>query len=388
MMSALQAISNGVHSLPPRSAWDPACRRLRDFYAMVPGAPLYHREFGLWMCLDRWKEDGLPADDLHHLFGWHHSARVELGHLGWVEAAFRPAFEEKVLEDRGEHELAQDHAGRKVLFFKGRRHGFMPEYLDHPVKDMFTWERDVRWRLDPAATGRFEHLPRMTAWAQPQAAKGAWIAQHVIGGYMFLRSLMGPEALLYVFHDAPELVESCMGAWFELADAVLERHQQVLSLDEIFLAEDICYNKGLLISPKMVRHHLFPWYRRLLDNARARQIDQTRRIHLQVDTDGDCNPAIPLYRELGLDMMSPFEVASGSDVVECGKRWPDLRMLGGMDKRVLCQGPKAIDAMVERIIPTMRARGGYIPTIDHGVPPETPWRNYLHYRKRCVELGG
>ncbi len=44
--------------------------------------------------------------------------------------------------------------------------------------------------------------------------------------------------------------------------------------------------------------------------------------------------------------------------------------------------------MVERIIPTMRARGGYISTIDHGVPPETPWRNYLHYRKRCVELGG
>lgn len=59
-----------------------------------------------------------------------------------------------------------------------------------------------------------------------------------------------------------------------------------------------------------------------------------------------------------------------------------------MDKHVLCQVPKAIDTMVERIIPVMRARGGYIPTIDHGVQPETPWRNDLHYRKRFVELGG
>ncbi len=355
---------------------------------MVPGAPLYHREFGLWMCIDQWKSDGLPEADHHELFGWNANARVSLGHLGWVEAAFHPAFQEKVLEDRGDHELAQDHAGRKVLFFKGRRHGFMPEYLDHPVKDMATWERDVRWRLDPEAPGRFEYLPRLIDWGQRRAAQGAWIEQNVIGGYMFLRSLMGPEALLYVFHDAPELVESCMRAWFELSDAVIARHQQHFSLDEIFLAEDICYNKGLLISPAMVRRHLFPWYRRLLDNARARQIDQARPIHLQVDTDGDCNPAIPLYRELGLHMMSPFEVASGCDVVAIGRQWPDLRMLGGMDKRVLSEGPGAIDTMVERIIPVMRARGGYMPTIDHGVPPETPWRNYLHYRKRCVELGG
>jgi uroporphyrinogen decarboxylase len=63
-------------------------------------------------------------------------------------------------------------------------------------------------------------------------------------------------------------------------------------------------------------------------------------------------------------------------------------MTGGIDKRVLAEGPAAIDRHLERILPAMRARGGYIPTIDHGVPPETPWQNYLHYRQRCVELGG
>ena len=388
MSPALASLADGIQGMVPRSAMSPEARKIRDFHAMVPGAPLLRREFGLWMCIDAWREAGLPERDHHDLFQWDRDPVFNLGHLGWCEAELHPAFEVKVLEDRGDHELAQDHAGRKVLYFKGRRNGFMPEYLDHPVKDMESWRRDVRWRLDPAAKGRFEYLPQLVEGGRRAAATGAWMTQGLIGGYMYLRSLMGPEPLLYVFHDAPELVEDCMRVWFELADAVIAEHQKHFSLDEIFFAEDICYNKGPLISPAMMRKHLFPWYRRLLDNAKARQLDQARPIHLQVDTDGDCRPVITVYRELGLHMMSPFEVASGSDVIETAQRWPDLCMLGGMDKRVLAQGPKAIDAMVERIIPAMRARGGYIPTIDHGVPPETPWRNYLHYRQRCVELGG
>ena len=74
----------------------------------------------------------------------------------------------------------------------------------------------------------------------------------------------------------------------------------------------------------------------------------------------------------------------------CGpaRKYPELVILGGMDKRVLAKSKKDIDMMVERIIPPLRERGGYIPTNDHGVPEETPYENYLHYRKRCIELGG
>jgi uroporphyrinogen-III decarboxylase len=74
--------------------------------------------------------------------------------------------------------------------------------------------------------------------------------------------------------------------------------------------------------------------------------------------------------------------------VRTGREYPDLILSGGMDKRVLAKGTREIDAMVERIVPAMRARGGYIPTIDHGTPPEVPYANYLHYRRRLVELGG
>jgi hypothetical protein len=180
-----------------------------------------------------------------------------------------------------------------------------------------------------------------------------------------------------------------MRAWLDLADALIAHHQQFVTLDELFLAEDICYNHGPLISPDMMQEFLFPYYQQLVYNLKARQLDKTRHLYGHVDTDGYAVPVIPLYRAaIGMDAMSPFEVASGCDVVEIGKQYPDLALFGGIDKRVLARGRAAIDAHLEYILPPMRERGGYIPTCDHGVPEEVPYQDYLYYRKRCVELGG
>jgi uroporphyrinogen-III decarboxylase len=203
---------------------------------------------------------------------------------------------------------------------------------------------------------------------------------------MYLRSLIGPVDLLYKFYDEPELIHACMERWLELSDAVIAKHQQFVTLDELFIAEDICYNHGSLISPDMMREFLFPYYQQLISNIKARQIDRNRHLYFQVDTDGFANPVIPLYREIGMDYMSPFEVASGSDVVEIGKKYPDLLMRGGFDKRILAEGKEAIDREIDRIMPAMKQRGGYIPTCDHGVPAEVNFEDYMHFRKRIQEF--
>ena len=96
-------------------------------------------------------------------------------------------------------------------------------------------------------------------------------------------------------------------------------HQQYVTLDELFLAEDICYKSGCLISPAMMAEFLFPYYQQLLANIKARQIDRARHLYVQVDTDGHAPAVIPLYQQaIGMDAMCPFEVAAGCDVVELG----------------------------------------------------------------------
>lgn len=379
--------ADGIHALVPRNQMTASARKLRDTYAITPDAPLCQREFGFYS-LEEWKKQGMPQNiPRNQLFNFDPPAEHSLGQLGWCEGGFAPKFEEKLIEDRGDTEVVQDFAGRHVLYFKGRRSGFMPEYLVHPVRDRKTWEEHVKWRLEPATPERYADLNTRMAEARRCAAEGQMIVQNLVGGYMYLRSLMGPAEILYLFYDAPDLIHDCLRAWFELADQVIARHQEHVTLDMVFLAEDICYNHGPLISPDLMREFLFPYYQQLLRNLKSRQIDPTRHLYFQIDTDGNAVPVIPLYKELGMDAMLPFEVASGCDVVAIGRQHPDLVILGGFDKRILARSKADIDLEVERILPAMRRRGGYIPTCDHGVPAEVPYENYMHFRKRCLEFG-
>ena len=272
--------SDGIHAPMPPQNRTLAAQKLWDTYEKKPGAPFFRKTFGLWMCLDTWYKDGLDRDtDLDAFFAFDPPGHHTLGRLGWCEAEFFPAFEEKIIQDLGDKEVVQDIAGRHVLYFKGRRHGFMPEYLDHPVKDQRSWEEQVKWRLDPYTRDRNAGLSSRMCEAQAAAARGLMMQQNLIGGYMYLRSLMGPEHLLTNFYDKPDLIHDCMQTWLTLSDAVIATHQKYVTIDEVYLAEDICYNSGPLISPEMIERFLFPYYQHLITNIKSRQLDRSRHLY-------------------------------------------------------------------------------------------------------------
>jgi uroporphyrinogen decarboxylase len=381
--------ADGVHGMVPREQMPPEVRRLRDTYAIAPGAPFYQKEFGFF-ALETWKGQGLVPENLNlieffdldpiaeHLFWWE---------AGWIEPPYIPWFEPKVLEERGEYELVQDTAGRGVLYFKSSHQGYMPIYESAPVVDWKSWEEKCKWRLDPDDERRYRNLDERMAPAIADARKGFMIKQLVVGGYMYLRALMGPEGLMYMMLEQPDLVHECMKTWLRVSDGILMRHQQYVSFDILSLGEDSCYNHGPLISPNLMREFLLPYYQQLIENVKARQVDKKRRLHIEIDSDGNVDIAIPLYQEIGMNSMVPFEVAAGCDVVKIGRQYPDLVIAGGIDKRVMAAGPDEIDRHLAAILPVMRERGGYIPTCDHCVPVDVPLDNYLHYRKRCREYG-
>jgi uroporphyrinogen decarboxylase len=61
-------------------------------------------------------------------------------------------------------------------------------------------------------------------------------------------------------------------------------------------------------------------------------------------------------------------------------------MYGGMDKRVPAKGKTAIDQELDSKIPFMLRQGGYIPYLDHLIPPDIPWDNFVYYRNRLNKL--
>jgi uroporphyrinogen-III decarboxylase len=62
-------------------------------------------------------------------------------------------------------------------------------------------------------------------------------------------------------------------------------------------------------------------------------------------------------------------------------------LMGGVNKFALTTGEKAIEKEFERLTPLLK-EGGYIPTVDHRVPPEVSYQTYLYYLRRKREWIG
>ncbi|MFI3214212.1 MAG: uroporphyrinogen decarboxylase family protein [Eubacteriales bacterium] len=382
-------------NMKPNPVMEAAAKKRRATYEMTPNLGLINTEFGYYS-LDAWKEQGKIEGEhdpwvydeyLQERFFLEHDGQYYLNGANWEASEFYPMFEDKHLEDRGEDkEIVQDQYGREVLVYKRSRSGYMPEYVGHPVHDMESWKEKCEWRLNPDTEQRYIDLEKKLPEAMEAYKSGCMMVQRYSGGYMYLRSLIGPEELLYMVYDDPDLIHACMQTWFNLADRITAYHQQFFTLDELFIGEDITYNQGPLISPAMIEEFLFPYYKKLYENAKARQLDPTRKLHFHLDTDGFVEPVIGLYQSIGFDVFSPFEVASGSDVVKIRELHPDIIMSGGIDKRMYSASREELKEYLDGILPVMKEKGGYIPTCDHGVPEEANYENYVYYRKRCDEL--
>ena len=73
------------------------------------------------------------------------------------------------------------------------------------------------------------------------------------------------------------------------------------------------------------------------------------------------------------------------DIVRVRKKYPQLLIQGGLDKIKVAQSKEAIDAELEAKLPFLLSQGGYIPFLDHLVPPKISWENFRYYRQRVNE---
>ena len=61
---------------------------------------------------------------------------------------------------------------------------------------------------------------------------------------------------------------------------------------------------------------------------------------------------------------------------------------GAIDKRALARGKEAIREEVMSKVPFLLEQGGYLPTTDHGVPPDVTFENYCYYINLMREVAG
>ena len=80
-----------------------------------------------------------------------------------------------------------------------------------------------------------------------------------------------------------------------------------------------------------------------------------------------------------VDGIQPIEIAAHNDPEVILTDYPGIFIHGGVDKRELRFGRDQLRAEVAKRFETARRHGGYIPHVDHGVPPDIPLRNFLYF---------
>jgi hypothetical protein len=121
------------------------------------------------------------------------------------------------------------------------------------------------------------------------------------GFFWFPRTLFGIERHLFAFYDQPELLH---GMNDELADfniRVVETLFPILIPDMVGFAEDMSYNHGPMLSYKLFREFLIPYYQRVIPYIKK------YGVKVLVDSDGDITSMIPWLTEAGIEGVYPLE---------------------------------------------------------------------------------
>jgi uroporphyrinogen decarboxylase len=292
---------------------------------------------------------------------------------------YHPRFEKVIINETDEKIEYIDTLGIRRLDFKDERS--MPHWLEYPVKNEKDWERlkEERLNLDHFEDRyTVEDVDRYIAETRERDF-ALLLYGSPIGFFGILRFMIGEPDIYYWYYDQPVLMKSMAdylcGMWLNIAEELTTK----IEFDWCYFFEDMAYKQGSLIGPALFREFMAPYYTRLIDFAKSRGI----RHHI-VDSDGYVEDLVPLFLEVGMTGLQPFEVRAGNDIERLRKNYPKLEILGGIDKTAL-QSREMIDRELDKV-ERMLAKGGYIPYVDHAYPPDISYENYRYFREKLNRI--
>ena len=340
-----------------------------------PDRPPY-RELPPWPeTIDRWRTEGYPKRaDFRAWFGFDRYESVG------IDDEINPVFREELIEETPEDIIKRDWRGVKVKLSKSSRS--IPFFYGFPVTDRASF-REFAKRLNAESPPRYPLFRDLRATELAKRDYAVYFGSgRTIGFFGPIREWVGVEALLLGFYDDPAWIHEMMDFYADFIIRLTTPLLRDVTPDSIHFFEYMAYRGGPLISPEFFRSFMMAPYRRVLDHFRAHGVP-----FFVVDSDGNVDKLIPLFLELGIHAMYPFEVQAGMDILAVRKTYGrDLVIWGGLDKRKLALTKRDIEEEVYAKLPPMLEQGGYIPALDHEAPPDISFEHFCHYRRLVREI--
>lgn len=334
-------------------------------------------EFGYWdKTLEVWREQGMPDHVIDEA-----SAYAFFGIENWAvlscNANPTAVCEHETLHETEDRIIYRDHYGCVAEINKvGDRS--IPHYIEYPIKDRASWEAFKEKAMDPENPERWASFEHSIELLQHTTQPIGVYAGSLMG---IPRNLIGFEQIATMPYEDPELLTDIINCFGSCIVAVLEKALPRIQVDLAMGWEDICFNSGPILPPEYIREVVGPWYKRISSLLRENGCHT-----YTTDTDGNILPIVDIFLDNGLNTMFPVEVHAGTDPVDLRKRYGKrIKLWGGVCKMRVAEDEAAIDAELERLRPCVE-EGGFIPTMDHRVPANITYKNYLYYldRKRAL----
>ncbi|MBT3187566.1 MAG: hypothetical protein HN335_01075 [Anaerolineae bacterium] len=195
----------------------------------------------------------------------------------------------------------------------------------------------------------------------------------------FLTNLaLHPDFAKALLKNNADLCKTMMGSFLhEIGD----------NIDIIKIGDDLGTQESLLMSPKMYREILKPIHADLIAYTKERT-----NAKVLFHTDGDVQPLIDDFVEIGIDILNPIQTSAGkmADLEGLKKRFgKKMVFCGGIDThKVLPHGsPDDVRQEVRRVINALGPDGGFMVSSVHTVMNDVPAENILAMVDAVEEFG-
>jgi len=237
-----------------------------------------------------------------------------------------------------------------------------PQFLDFTIVDADSWCK-AKERIQP--TRDRVHWDVLRANYRAWREQGAWISPTVWFGFDITHSwAVGTERVLLALAEDPEWIVDMFRTELDTDLALLDMvWDEGYTFDAIMWYDDMGYKQNQFFSKRMYRELLKPFHQKAIDWAHAKGIPA----HLH--SCGDIRPF------------------AGVDPIAVKQTYGERLVLHGGINAVLWDDMVAIEAEMRRVIPIVKANGGYIFSSDHSVPSAVSLDNFRTIVNLAKTLG-
>ncbi|TFG24133.1 MAG: hypothetical protein EU532_12850 [Promethearchaeota archaeon] len=189
---------------------------------------------------------------------------------------------------------------------------------------------------------------------------------------------MGMENFFIALHRDPDLVKSILERSTEWTIAMIEEANRE-EIDFYMIGDDVAFGSGPMLSPKMFRDLVLPYYKKIVKST---------NLPLIWHSDGAIEPLIPMIIEAGFAGIHSLEPNANIDLAQIKKKYGNkLILAGNLDvTNVLTQSNlELVHKDVERCIQQGAPGGGYMfsssNSLFKGMIIESILEAYRHAKK-------